>query len=838
MPNILRYSNESTGNLVVNGGFEEGSGDELSGWTTFSPGPPGATFEWDNSSSHDGDYSVRIDAAGTEIGMWQQLVDVTPEMIYSLSGYVAFESVVPPGYSNLEVVFRDSEGHVLQFVDLPEHDGTRPFELDFPYDLKFRAPADAVTAEVNCFLQGPGTAWFDDIFFGCAPVGTISGTVTSGGQPLQGVRVYLWGDPWDEVYEDHTDEMGRYVLEDVPVAFPRYVMLAEKDGYKTKPTGDVEVLADGTTTVNFDLVPGTDPVDDLQVKYEYLELNYSEEPYQVPGNAIIPSDPGGYPDSVREYLKSDQYITSDDPEIVALAHEILDSVPEEDRSSTYEVAWAVYEWVVKNINHDAVFGDKDQPYCDVTSGIYQTIWGDGWCWGENFYDWAYTPTETLAAGCAICVEHSWLASALLRALNIPARARVGSAQFWVQKPSEYGYWVGLSTNGGSNAYREHGNLGTGFGGSAFPSYFSVTSEPFLHEDWDMWNKCLWRERHPWGESYPATQQGLDQALADMDVFEATSDAPRGTHVAPGADRYQINYSDITVNLYNMGSQHVLDVRFPMISESDTHHDMGSQAYWTNHPECVTRTWIEEIANPPVEGVQRWYHIEFDLTSLLDSDPIPYMDSPFGFHPASVAKPGYLDNGYVDAANIGVKWTREGVYAFWFIVQPDLEQPAYDFTLYDRQWGDIPTDMCILANIAPQGGRIDEGRCLPGSWLPVDEAQYTAFVTATVERYDGDGIDDMPDLVNPIKYWQVGNEPNDQRQSDFADLQRMTYQAIKQACPECAVLIGGATGFPAGYAASFDAEYAPILAELGGQYVDVFDFHWYGTSSSEYRLRDP
>ena len=126
MPNILRYSNESTGNLVVNGGFEEGSGGEPAGWTTFGPSPPGATFEWDNSSSHDGDYSVRIDAAGTEIGMWQQLVDVTPETIYSLSGYVAFESVFPPGYCNLEVVFRDSEGHVLQFVDLPEHDGIRP----------------------------------------------------------------------------------------------------------------------------------------------------------------------------------------------------------------------------------------------------------------------------------------------------------------------------------------------------------------------------------------------------------------------------------------------------------------------------------------------------------------------------------------------------------------------------------------------------------------------------------------------------------------------------------------------------------------------------------------
>ena len=47
--------------------------------------------------------------------------------------------------------------------------------------------------------------------------------------------------------------------------------------------------------------------------------------------------------------------------------------------------------------------------------------------------------------------------------------------------------------------------------------------------------------------------------------------------------------------------------------------------------------------------------------------------------------------------------------------------------------------------------------------------------ATVERYDGDGLEDMPGLSNPIKHWQVGNEPNVQRWSDFAALQRMQEQ---------------------------------------------------------------
>ena len=209
-------------------------------------------------------------------------------------------------------------------------------------------------------------------------------------------------------------------------------------------------------------------------------------------------------------------------------------------------------------------------------------------------------------------------------------------------------------------------------------------------------------------------------------------------------------------------------------------------------------------------------------------------SPFGFHPALAAKIGYADNGYKDAQTIGVKWTREGVYAFWFKVQPDLNKQVYDFSLYDQQWSKVPKSMRILGNIAPQG-IADLGYCRPNSYLPVDEQKYIAFVKATVERYDGDGVDDMPGLANPIKYWQVGNEPNGAIPG-FADLQRITYTAIKEACPDCTILIGGVPGMPpvAAYLNGFDQQYKPILDALGGKYVDVMDFHWYGTATGDYR----
>jgi hypothetical protein len=213
-------------------------------------------------------------------------------------------------------------------------------------------------------------------------------------------------------------------------------------------------------------------------------------------------------------------------------------------------------------------------------------------------------------------------------------------------------------------------------------------------------------------------------------------------------------------------------------------------------------------------------------------PLPYESSPFGFHPASV---GFIPNlSFAQAQDIGVRWHRPPVYAYWFLIQPDLNSPAYDWTFHNAQYEAVPGGINILANIAPQG-HIEEGYTLPGSYLPVDDAKYQAFVRAAVERYDGDGVNDMPGLVAPIRYWQVGNEPNNTARRGFAQLQALTYTAIKDACPDCRVLIGGATGFPNDFVDDFLTNYAPILAELNGQYVDIFDFHWYGNATRDYRL---
>ncbi|MDI6777960.1 MAG: hypothetical protein QMD77_02110 [Patescibacteria group bacterium] len=75
--------------------------------------------------------------------------------------------------------------------------------------------------------------------------------------------------------------------------------------------------------------------------------------------------------------------------------------------------------------------------------------------------------------------------------------------------------------------------------------------------------------------------------------------------------------------------------------------------------------------------------------------------------------------------------------------------------------------------------------------------------AVVERYDGDGVSDMPKLKYPVKYWEVMNEPDLDGSDtldfwkgdslDYAQLLLETYTAVKAADPSASVLIAGAAG---------------------------------------------
>ncbi|HJM88191.1 MAG TPA: hypothetical protein QF624_01030 [Dehalococcoidia bacterium] len=128
------------------------------------------------------------------------------------------------------------------------------------------------------------------------------------------------------------------------------------------------------------------------------------------------------------------------------------------------------------------------------------------------------------------------------------------------------------------------------------------------------------------------------------------------------------------------------------------------------------------------------------------------------------------------------------------------------------------------------------------YAPCDIGAYTAWLEATVERYDGDGVNDMPGLEYPMRHWEVANEPEMQEpgltffQGDSAaylELLRESHRAIKAADPLSVVLLGGQAGM-------FDSmvEYWEPVLQGAHEFFDVGNIHSISSSntffSAEYR----
>ena len=215
-------------------------------------------------------------------------------------------------------------------------------------------------------------------------------------------------------------------------------------------------------------------------------------------------------------------------------------------------------------------------------------------------------------------------------------------------------------------------------------------------------------------------------------------------------------------------------------------------------------------------------------------------SPFGFHPALA--PGF---GFDFAKEIGVRWHRPGLYLMWVLGQPALSDDGYVWELFDRDVGAVPPGMRQMRNLcvchdnmvqipgrplleAVKRPQIDVSQHVEGTtYRPKDVTKYQRWVRAVVERYDGDGVDDMPGLTAPIKIWQVDNEPP-RRREGYADLVRITSQAVKEADPTAKVLIGGLEiPFDDYRQRIYEREQLPILQQLRGKGIDILDLHWFG-----------
>jgi len=137
---------------------------------------------------------------------------------------------------------------------------------------------------------------------------------------------------------------------------------------------------------------------------------------------------------------------------------------------------------------------------------------------------------------------------------------------------------------------------------------------------------------------------------------------------------------------------------------------------------------------------------------------------------------------------------------------------WPFAEWDQKMRD-GSDLCAVSNkdeFLSQNDKKGRGdylplhRCNPTNW-----EDYKKWVYSMVERYDGDGIDDMPNLKIPIKYWEVMNEPDLSYGNNAPDKDRLTFykegpkeyaklliqtaEAIRSADQDAKILIAGAAG---------------------------------------------
>jgi hypothetical protein len=111
--------------------------------------------------------------------------------------------------------------------------------------------------------------------------------------------------------------------------------------------------------------------------------------------------------------------------------------------------------------------------------------------------------------------------------------------------------------------------------------------------------------------------------------------------------------------------------------------------------------------------------------------------------------------------------------------------------------------------------------------PVNTTDYTNFVKALVERYDGDRVDDMSGLTQAINLWEVANEPAltdtiffDGTAAEYYSLLQLTHDAVAASDSTAQIMNGGM----AGASTEIQAYWQTVLDLGGSQYIDVFSFH--------------
>lgn len=160
--------------------------------------------------------------------------------------------------------------------------------------------------------------------------------------------------------------------------------------------------------------------------------------------------------------------------------------------------------------------------------------------------------------------------------------------------------------------------------------------------------------------------------------------------------------------------------------------------------------------------------------------------------------------YADRLNVaGSTWARTRL--LWAAVEPEEDGPR-EWGMSDSMVGAIARqELKGIVSIYKWPAWAAESDCGPMGEEGLE--RYEDFVRAAVERYDGDGHDDMPGSPR-IAHWEIGNEPDfapsagaalgessygscfgDDPEA-YADVLVRSHAAIRAADPDATILFGG------------------------------------------------
>jgi len=201
-------------------------------------------------------------------------------------------------------------------------------------------------------------------------------------------------------------------------------------------------------------------------------------------------------------------------------------------------------------------------------------------------------------------------------------------------------------------------------------------------------------------------------------------------------------------------------------------------------------------------------------------------------------------------NVKIARTHVGGPFVWDLIEP--RKGEFDFTMTDNVVNEaFDSGISILASLWPyalwdqenkEEYRVAEEYTRENCPLfekipdyrgkPQDMEAYKHFLRELVERYDGDDnfgsypIDNsLKDKIrqNPIIYWEINNEVDLPdvffvgTLEDYFDLLKNSYEAIKEACENCQVVIGAPAGSIRDY-------YSTLLSLGARNYFDIYNLH--------------